>query len=218
MTGLPGSDPATLAAARATLLDCLSHLTISEQAATAVLGGLERRYAERHRAYHNLAHVAAMIGLAAAERARLTNWPAVVLAIWYHDAIYRPRRSDNEEASAALADGELGELDLAAAITVPVRSLILATKTHEVPPHVPDAALFLDLDLAILGAAADTYEAYRKAIRREYRWVPSIAYRKGRAQVLERFLARERIYRTEDFYRQLESTARSNLRNELAQL
>jgi predicted metal-dependent HD superfamily phosphohydrolase len=218
MPALPGSDPATLSAARVRFLHCLRDLSVSEPAATAVLAGLEDRYAEGHRAYHNLAHVAAMTELAVAERDRLTNWPAVILAIWYHDAVYRRLRSDNEEASAALADRELGDLGLTGEITVLVRSLILATKTHEIAPDVPDGDLFLDLDLAILGAPPDTYEAYRNAIRREYRWVPGAAYRKARAQVLERFLARERIYRTDGFHRRLESAARWNLRKELTEL
>ena len=65
---------------------------------------LVRAYSEPHRHYHNLAHVhdclnylATLRDLSARERQTLEH------AIWWHDAIYEPSRSDNEERSADLA-------------------------------------------------------------------------------------------------------------------
>lgn len=62
-------------------------------------GGLEemlRLHAESHRHYHTLEHVLDCLEKAKRERGRFGDPAAVELALWYHDAIYAPRRSDNE--------------------------------------------------------------------------------------------------------------------------
>jgi len=43
------------------------------------------------------------------------------------------------------------------------------------------------LDLAVLGAARQDYEAYAAAVHREYSWVPEPLWVEGRRKVLERF-------------------------------
>ena len=63
---------------------------------------------------------------------------------------------------------------------------------------------------AVLAAEPTAYGAYAAAIRREYAHVPEPLWRAGRAAVLERFLARERIYGSRAFA-PLEASARSNL-------
>jgi predicted metal-dependent HD superfamily phosphohydrolase len=75
--------------------------------------------------------------------------------------------------------------------------------------------VLLDADLAILGASEIDYQAYAVSIRREYAWVPEPEYRKGRRQVLERFLTRPRIFH---FLSHLEEPARRNLVAEIARL
>jgi predicted metal-dependent HD superfamily phosphohydrolase len=156
-----------------------------------------------------------LIGQARAFQAELANPAAVILAVWYHDAIYRPRRSDNEAESAALARRDLGALGAIGDLIEVVIRLIQATQRHQPPTGLPDAALFLDSDLAILGNPPPVYAAYRAAIRREYRWVPAPIYRRKRAEVLTAFLERERIYLTQR-YRALEEPARANLAAEIA--
>ncbi|MGZ7283798.1 HD domain-containing protein, partial [Streptococcus pyogenes] len=62
------------------------------------------------------------------------------------------------------------------------------------PPTLRDTQVLLDADLAILGASEERYKRYAADIRKEYAWVPEADYRKGRAAVLERFLAAPRLY------------------------
>src|SRR6185436_9293929 len=64
---------------------------------------LTAAYAEPQRHYHNQQHIAEC--LAEFDRARhLTQQPVELeLALWFHDAVYEPKASDNEEQSAALA-------------------------------------------------------------------------------------------------------------------
>src|SRR4051812_36368693 len=68
-----------------------------------VLGGLAQRYSEPHRHYHTLDHLLAMLDTLAALPLPAASQPAVQLAVWFHDAIYDPKASDNEERSAAFA-------------------------------------------------------------------------------------------------------------------
>lgn len=163
-------------------------------------------YAEAHRAYHNAAHVEAMLE-ALASRGVLT--PTLALATWGHDLIYDPRRSDNEERSAQVFGDWLAVQGASTTLVQEVAALILATK-HAAPPANREEALLVDADLSILGADADTFAAYDRAIRREYRHVPGLLYRMGRKKVLRSFLDRERIYTTPEFAG-LEARARVNL-------
>ncbi len=99
--------------------------------------------------------------------------PAVVeLAIWYHDAIYDPASHDNEERSAALLRTEMTGL-ADPALVAAAELMVRLTAGHTLPAEVPDAlrsdcAHFLDLDLAVLGAAPARYAAYERGIAAEY--------------------------------------------------
>jgi predicted metal-dependent HD superfamily phosphohydrolase len=88
-----------------------------------------------------------------------------------------------------------------------VAALVLATKTHDPSSHA-DAPLQTDIDLSILGRPKDRFDEYETQIRREYDWVPAEHFAAGRADVLQRFLSRKRIYSTELFFRKYESQAR----------
>src|ERR1700756_1811673 len=164
-------------------------------------------YAAPNRHYHNLAHVedcldklARVDDLSAAEREILTE------AIWWHDVVYDPTRSDNEELSARLA-----EQHVAANIRVEVGRLIRLTKTHQVEPADKLGAILISIDLSILAAEPPRYDAYAAAIRKEFAHVPDDAYRAGRAEVLSRFAARPVIFPDATFARTCEKQARENL-------
>ena len=174
------------------------------------------RYGEPGRHYHDLGHVLDCLEKAAATREIQDDPAAVDLALWFHDAVYDPRRSDNEERSAVLSEealaGPLGEERAAR-----VAELVLATR-HRAPPPPGDAAVVVDADLSMLGAEPERFEAYQEAIRREYAWVPGFLYRRRRAKLLRSFLARERIFSTEPFHERYEARARENLERALAAL
>ena len=130
--------------------------------------------------------------------------------------MYDTHRDDNEERSAAWARKYLAERGANAAAVQRIVDMILATRTHE--PGDGDAPLMVDVDLGILGASPAAFEAYDAAIRKEYRWVPEAQYRKGRADVLRRFLTRPNIYTTPTFRNAYEDRARSNLESGIARL
>ncbi|HEY2674908.1 MAG TPA: metal-dependent phosphohydrolase, partial [Rugosimonospora sp.] len=139
------------------------------------------------------------------------------LAAWFHDAVYDPRRPDNEERSAALAAQVLTGLGLGGPVPEVVR-LILLTARHDAGPEDRDGSALCDADLAVLGWPEREYDGYAEAIRAEYAHVPDEAYRTGRAGVLRRLLGLPALYRTPEPHARWEQPARANLRRELAAL
>lgn len=199
-------------------LALLAPFAVDQARAAAGWAELTAAYRAPERHYHNLTHLAAVLGWVAALCEDDAAWPALTLAAWFHDAVYDPRAADNEEQSAAWAQRALSELGLPANLVSRVARLILATKTHDVPPGDPAAVILLDADLAILGAEPGAYARYAAAIHREYAWVPEAAYRAGRRAVLARFLARPYIYHTERMRAEREGLAKRNLQAEIDQL
>jgi predicted metal-dependent HD superfamily phosphohydrolase len=171
-----------------------------------VAHALAAAYREPHRAYHNLTHIAELLGWFD----RVTDdvgWKApatVYAAMLFHDAIYVPGAKDNEAKSAEWARrAGFGE-DVAA--------LILMTANHTAHANADhDAAHFLDADMAIVGAPAEQFAAYDAAIAKEYGHIPRDAFRAGRKAFLEGVLKLPRIFHTEYFHTRLDAQARANL-------
>jgi predicted metal-dependent HD superfamily phosphohydrolase len=102
-------------------------------------------------------------------------------------------------------------------------AIIRATATHTVPEGLPaqdarDLALFLDIDLSILGAPEPVYDQYEQDIRAEYAFVPADAYRAGRGAILKGFLSRPRLYLTDIAHAEWDAAARANLARALRAL
>lgn len=187
--------------------------------AESTLEELVHAYAEPHRHYHTLDHIAGLLRLLE-KHGGVSDEEAVTLAILFHDAVYDPARQDNEAASANLAVKQLSALGFRGQFLAKVESYILATQ-HGAPFSATgdaDLNMLLDLDLSVLAAAPDSYRAYALAIRREYSAVPDTLYRPGRRAVLEGFLARPQIYRTGRLRALWEAAARANLSGEIAAL
>jgi predicted metal-dependent HD superfamily phosphohydrolase len=195
-------------------------LGVNPGAAGPTLADLVRAYSEPGRHYHTLDHIAALLHLLDRHGEGLVDRNAVELAIFFHDAVYVPTRSDNEAESAALARERLTALALPAALVARVADLVLATRHGTEPPAQLDAdlALLLDLDLSVLAADRAIYAAYARAIRSEYAVHPDEVYRPGRRRVLGQFLARPRIYETSRLHALWDAAARANLTWELAEL
>ena len=75
-----------------------------------------------------------------------------------------------------------------------------------------------DIDLSVLGASPDDYGSYAEHISQEYSFVPAEIYNSARIGVLQMFLDRIRIYRTNFFHEKYEAQARTNLAGEIALL
>lgn len=180
---------------------------------------LEAAYATPPRAYHNFEHVREVLRHYhdASHGPGWTQPAEVALAVLYHDAIYEAGRKDNETRSAELADEHIARFMPHGAVDVArVKQLIELTARHGVlePNDVDEeAALFLDCDMAILGAEASVFDAYDRGIAAEYRAVvPGWLFKINRKRFLKSLLGRERIYLTPFFHERLDAQARRNLR------
>ncbi len=176
---------------------------------------LFEKYSEPARHYHDARHVLACFKTLDSYPGKIGNNNALELAIWFHDAIYDPRASDNEAQSAAYFRHEFQAF---ASGIEKVERLILATRHGKSEPASSDEALLVDIDLGILGVAPARYRLYAEDIRKEYAHVPEEQYRQGRSQVLKSFLALDNIYHTRHFRKLLELQARENLLQELEDL
>lgn len=187
-----------------------------------LIDGIHQRYNESERHYHSWAHIEALLCHYERWRDRLHRPEPVLWALYWHDAVYDPRAKDNEELSAQLLEREAvneldkNDIDFAAAI-------IRATATHALTADLTtedeaDMALFLDMDLSILGAPESVFDRYEQDIRAEYSFVPEEAYRAGRGAVLKRFLERQRIYFTDAAHAAWDEAARANMRRALVGL
>lgn len=179
---------------------------------------LLRRWSEPQRRYHTVAHLAAVLDHLDT-LARYADDPhAVRLAAWFHDAVYLPERSTNEERSARLAERALPEAGVGAARTAEVARLVRLTLTHDPADDDRDGQALCDADLAILAAPPSRYAAYTAAVRQEYHFVPDGDFRTGRGAILRGLLDRPRLYRTPHGAREWEAAARRNLTAELEML
>lgn len=188
----------------------------------ALLAELRARHDEPQRAYHGWRHIQALLRLREEVADRLADPSAVLWAILFHDAVYDPRAADNEERSARLLEAaEVAGLDDATRSRA--ARLIRMTAAHAIPGRLPadegaDAALFLDMDLSILGATPAAFDAYEAGVRHEYAHVAEPAFRSGRAAILRRFAERERLYLSDWGRQRFEAAARANIARSLAAL
>ncbi|MFD9123918.1 hypothetical protein [Kitasatospora sp. NPDC059571] len=176
------------------------------------------RWAEPQRRYHTTEHLAAVLGHVDALADGAADPDAVRLAAWFHDAVYRPDRSENEERSARLAERALTEAGLGAGLVAEVARLVRLTVTHHPAPGDADGEVLCDADLAVLGSAPEQYAAYAAAVREEYAFVPEEAFRSGRAAILRQLLALPALYRTPAARERFDTAARANLAAELSRL
>ena len=184
-----------------------------------VFDKLRAAYTAPDRYYHGIDHIDECLRELDAHRDQATNPLAVEVAIWFHDVVYDGRRTDNEERSADLADAELSRMGVGEPLRAEVRRLILLTR-HNQPPAADDAdgRLMVDIDLASLARPPAVFDDNTRLIRREYPHVADADFRRGRRDMLGRFLARERIYYTAAMFARYEQPARENLRRALANL
>ncbi len=189
----------------------------------AMLDELRASYATPPRAYHHFGHIEAVLGHYA-EVADTCGWTRpleVYLAVLYHDAIYcvgavgAVGAVDNEERSAALARLAIERhLDALAVDITEVERLVRLTALHgrvDAAGLDADTAQFLDCDMAILGAAAEVFDDYERAIALEYAALPIEAFRAGRQGFLERLLLRPSIFLSPWGRTRFESAARGNI-------
>lgn len=176
------------------------------------------RWQEPQRHYHTLTHLTAVLDHVDTLEKYAADPDVVRLAAWFHDAVYLPERSENEERSARLAERALPEAGVPDARTAEVARLVRLTVTHAPADDDRDGQVLCDADLAILAAPPSAYAAYTAEVREEYHFVPNEDFRAGRADILRQLLALPHLFSTPYGREHWEATARYNLSAELDML
>ena len=202
-------------------------------ARVAELGeSLLQAWEQPHRAYHHSGHLSQMLSdldRLYAHRAQGSTPLALILAAWFHDAVYEGAPGEDERRSEQQASASLKPLVTVGLLTDQelqmVSLLVRATATHELPESADlpagyepaDIQLFLDADMAILAADSARYRRYLRGVRNEYSHFDDEAFRTGRTTFLRSILGRERIFLSEEALKLWEEPARANLCTELSE-
>lgn len=150
-------------------------------------------YSSPLRYYHNMQHILKMLNNLEeySKIYEISNMEKNILsyAIVFHDIIYDSKKDNNEEESLLLFEDFSNEIGFFSHVNHKVKELIMATKNHDKNKGDDEAInLFLDLDLAILGAEKVVFDVYEKQIRKEYEWVPENVFFEKRHQIMKNFV------------------------------
>lgn len=136
------------------------------------------RYKEPHRHYHTWNHIEDMLLLM---DSKAIDDKSILFAIIFHDIVYDPLSSNNEEQSAALFKSVWNGN---AEIMNEVCQMILDTKTHI--PSTPKSKILLEADLNIFSKSSNDIVEYDKQIFKEYQFADWKKYREGRLDALKK--------------------------------
>lgn len=190
-------------------LQLTTDLGVSPQAREKLMA----QYRQPHRVYHGIGHIVDCLewyGL------RADGDRSLLFAILFHDAVYDPR--------APAGDSECRSSDMLREFYDDQRArlMIQDTARHFDPAFAPSShatQFMLDVDLVSLAEESDAERTHNTAgIRQEYAHVPDVAFRAGRARLLKSLLDKDRIYRTDFFYKRFEKRARANIAREIREL
>ncbi len=200
-----------------TFIKLVSTYTLDQQLIVEMWDEIERSYSDSKRYYHTLSHLDNLYLQLLSVKNHIEHFDTLLFSLFYHDIVYNPLKSDNEESSALLAEKRMQQVGVPEAIIENCKAQILATKNHVVST-TPDINYFTDADLSILGQSWDVYSTYINSIRKEYAVYPDLLYKPGRRKVVQHFLSMENIYKTPYFHNKFESQAKENLNRELGML
>jgi predicted metal-dependent HD superfamily phosphohydrolase len=185
---------------------------------TGVRDELTAAYADPSRGYHDTRHLTEVLDRLddlAGHGATYDAMP-VLLAAWFHDAVYDGER-DAEERSAAWAEDALAAV-APAPVVAEVARLVRLTETHAPEDADANGCALSDADLGILAAPRDRYDEYVAAVRREYAHLEDAVFDAGRADVLRSLVAKPHLFHTAYARDNWEAAARANVERELTTL
>lgn len=173
------------------------------------------RWSEPHRRYHGCTHLLAVLEALDLLTAPAQPPRAVLLAAWFHDAVYHGIPGQDEEESARLAEARLSEAGLPAAEVAEVVRLVRVTADHRPTPGDDGGALLCDADLSILGSEPGQYARYVAAVREDYAHIGDADFAAGRAAVVRHLLDLDPLFHTDRARQLWLEAARRNLAGEL---
>lgn len=140
---------------------------------------MQEAWSEAHRKFHTLEHLFDILKKIKSSKFSAEEKEILTLAAYFHDVIYDPRASDNEEKCESLV------LKICKHPEKPtVAEIVRATKTHE-KTNSELINFFLECDSAILYSknAQELFD-YEEKILKEYQFVDYSIYKQKRCEFL----------------------------------
>lgn len=173
-------------------------------------------YSEPGRFYHGWTHLLdCLVQLDLA--AELMDDPdAVEMALWFHDAVYKPGAMDNEYKSAELFTLLAGEY-FSPTFFNKIYEYILLTRHQDAPKDL-DGCFVVDIDLSSFAASWDKFIQDSCNIRSENDYLADDEFYPKQIGFLQSLLDRQRIFFSDHFFTHYEGIARQNIMRFLAEL
>ncbi|MFL5753468.1 MAG: adenylyltransferase/cytidyltransferase family protein [Bacteroidia bacterium] len=151
--------------------------------------GVLDRYGEHHRFYHTLQHVTFLLNKL--EEKKLLEDKVYFLTAVFHDAVYDPRSTSNEEDSRDYFLHEAKNALITGEEKKEISQLILDTKAHQASSE--RSQLFIELDLGIFDEPLDKLIEYEQQIFKEFQFVDYKTYKEKRIEILRKFNTNGRL-------------------------
>ena len=142
---------------------------------------------ESHRSYHTLNHLNDLIEQINEGKSKYSQkeYEKLLITALFHDCVYDPMKTDNEEKSAEFFTECCQDKDNND--NKDIRQMILDTKTHEATTKLSES--FNHYDMNIVERDFDQLLDWEKGISEEYKGYGD-AYKDGRLKFLESMLDR----------------------------
>lgn len=215
---IPSTYHAVEAELRPRWVSLCTQLALDPPDTAQIYADLVEHYTGETRFYHDLQHVADLLGMVDELVDEVDDGVAVRLAIWFHDVVYTTDgQQDNELLSADYAVREMGKVGVSADLLAKVHALILDTK-HQKKPATQDGCVVVDADLSTFAVSREQFNRHSADIRREFWHVDPELYCTSRITLLCGMLERDPLYYTKTMRERHEATARANLKHAIGQL
>ena len=171
---------------------------------------LVQAYEEPGRFYHTIKHIQCCLRLLEDVEDMAGNADALALSIWFHDAIYQPGASDNEQRSAdwfmTETQGVFGD-----DFRNIVYGHIIATLhcNSEIKDH--DSRLMIDIDLSSFGMPWSVFLRDSENVRKEFPQLSDDEFYPKQCAFSQSLLGKSHFFQSDYFYRHYEDQARLNL-------
>ena len=163
------------------------------------------QYSKDENKYHTLSHIDYCLKEVSQTFCKLNvfdtpvsslQFEAIKLAILFHDAIYDPQKTDNEEKSVEFFNQFCNKTkQVKSEIVNLVKPAILATKSHKLPNSVDQYnsnsvvnAITVMADLSVFYMTTYHFDLYDDQIRNEYSFVHEKIFKSARKTILNTFL------------------------------
>lgn len=141
---------------------------------------------ESHRAYHTLNHLNDLIDQINENKSYFSekDYEKLVITSLFHDCIYDPTKSNNEEMSAEFFENCC--IDKSNKDIQEIKQMIIDTKTHQPTTKLSEA--FSKYDMSIVERDFNQLLEWEKGISQEFSVYPKEQYKEGRLKFLESLL------------------------------